>query len=302
MKVKVVKLKNPVLAHSKLNPKALDLFWAYHPCVVEKERKFYMFYTGKSIKRGISHHILLAKSSNLKHWRKIKGEIITTGKNDDWDSDFLAHSYVFSDGEKFKMLYDGSRKENWLEEIGLAESRDLVHWKKYEKNPIFKVGKEWWEKRHVSRCCIYKEAESYYLFYAGHDGKVERIGIAKGKSLFNLKRVQKEPVLDLGKKGAWDDKSMSDPRVFKYKGKYIMFYSGISIKGIERVGIAVSHDLIHWKKYDKNPILDVSKEKWDGLSATRADVFQSEGKFYLFYSGRKNRFFYNIGMAEIGIL
>lgn len=302
MKIKVTKFKDPILTHSKLNPKALDLFWAYHPCIVEKKGEFYMFYTGKSIKRGISHHVLLAKSSNLEHWKKIKGEFIKTGRNGEWDSDFLAHAYVFSDGENFKMLYDGSKKENWLEEIGIAESRDLIHWKKYKKNPIFKAGGEWWEKRHVSRCCIYKESGIYYLYYAGHDGKVERIGLAKGRSLLGLKRLQKQPVLDLGRKGTWDDKSISDPRVFKHKGKYLMVYSGINKDGVERVGLAISSDLIKWKKYDKNPILNVSKNEWDSLSATRADIFKFEDKFYLFYSGRKNRYFYNIGMVKVEIL
>lgn len=301
MNIKISKINNPILTHSKLNLKALDLFWAYHPSIVEKKGELFMFYTGKSIKRGISHHVLLAKSLDLENWSKLRHEVIRTGKNKSWDSDFLAHVYVFSDGENYKMLYDGSQKGNWLEEIGMAESRDLVHWTKYKKKPIFKVGSEWWEKRHVSRCSIHKESGVYYLYYAGHDGKVERIGLAKGRSLFNLKRIQKQPVLDLGKKGAWDDKSISDPRVFKYNRRYLMFYSGINTDGIERVGLAVSSDLVKWKKYDKNPILDVSKKGWDSLSASRADIFKFKDKLYLFYSGRKNRYFYNIGIAKVEI-
>lgn len=300
MKIKVNKSTAPILRHS-INPLAKDLFWAYHPVVLENKGTYYMFYTGKSLKKGIAHHMLLAKSLDLKHWNKYKDEIIKAGEATFWDSDFLAHAYVFADDNKFEMLYDGSRLNDWLEEIGLAESSDLIHWKKYKKNPILKVGKNWWEKRHVSRCCIYKENGIYYLYYAGHDGERERIGIARGKSLTFLKRISKDPVLDLGKKGDWDGHSISDPRVFKLGNKYLMFYSGIDSKSIERMGMALSVDLIHWEKYDKNPILDVSKNSWDSISASRADIKKFGDRFYIFYSGRKNRFFYNIGMAEVEI-
>lgn len=300
MKVKVTKFKNPVLKHS-VNPLALDFFWAYHPVVVESKGVYHMFYTGKSFKKGIAHHLLLANSANLKNWEKVNGEILKAGKGNSWDSDFLAHNYVFKDKSTFKMLYDGSRIDDWHEEIGLAESKDLIHWKKHDKNPIFKIGKNWWEKRHVSRCCVYEENGIYYLYYAGHDGERERIGLAKGKSITTLKRFLKEPVLDVGKKGEWDEKSISDPRVFKYKDKYLMFYSGIDSNAVERIGLAQSHDLINWKKFEKNPIIDVSKGKWDNISASRANVKQFGGDFYMFYSGRKNRFFYNIGLVKLEI-
>lgn len=303
MKIKITKVEKPIVKADIENFKLFspDTFWAYHPCVVERDKKYYMFYTGKSIKRGISHNVCLAISSDLEKWKKEKNLPIVPDKDVKvWDSDFIAHPFVFRDGKKYYMLYDGSRKGDWLEEIGLAESEDLINWKKYAKNPIFKVGANWWEKRHVSRCCVFKEKGIYYLFYAGHDGGRERIGLAKGKSLLNLKRNSSKPVLDVGKKGDWDAKSISDPKIIKYEGKYLMFYSGISDKGIERVGLAESKDLVSWKKFEKNPILGVSRGNWDEISATRADIKIFNGKTYIFYSGRK-KYFYSIGVARLFI-
>lgn len=303
MKIKVTKIKEPIL---KANIKNFRLFskdalWAYHPCVVNKGQRYYMFYTGKSIRKGISHNLCLAVSRDLKNWTKVSKTPIERGGNKkDWDSDFVAHSFVFKDGKKFCMLYDGSKKGKWLEEIGLAKSRDLITWKKYEKNPIFKIGKNFWERRHVSRCCIFKEKGIYYLFYAGHDGERERIGLAVGKRLTNLKRLFENPVLDLGKNSEWDAKSISDPKVIKYKGRYLMFYSGIDKKGIERIGVSESLDLKNWKKYKNNPILDVSDNDWDRISAARADVKVFKDKIYIFYSGRRN-YFYHIGMAKLSV-
>lgn len=303
MKIITKKIEDPILKNSlsKLKLLSKDSLWAYHPCVIKNRNNFYMFYTGKSLRRGISHHILLAKSSDLKNWEKCRDpEIIKTGNNGMWDSDFLAHAFVFQDKGKFIMLYDGSPRNNWLEEIGLAESKDLINWKKYKKNPVFRVGTNRWEKRHVSRCCIYKEKGSYYLYYAGHDGQCERIGLAKGKSIFKLKRFLNKPVLDLGNINEWDGKSISDPRVFKYRNKYIMFYTGMDEKGFERIGAALSEDLINWKKYKNNPILDVSRDGWDKVSACRGGVKVINDKIYLFYSGRR-KLFYSIGLAAVDI-
>ena len=301
MKIEVQKIQKPILANGLqgLNLFAFDSLWAYHPCVLEWKGKYYLFYTGKSAKKGIAHQIGLAESSDLIHWRKIKCPILEEGRKGEWDSDFVAHSFVFQDKGKFYMLYDGSRKGKWLEEIGLAESSDLIHWEKYPKNPIFGVGKNWWEKRHVSRCFLFKENGIYYLYYAGHDGERERIGLAKGANIFSLKRLE-YPVLDVGKKGSFDEKSISDPRILKHDRKYLMFYSAIDAKGIERMGAAESLDLIHWKKYAKNPILNVSADGWDKISAARGDVKLFDKDLYLFYSGRR-KYFYKIGMAKVSI-
>ena len=300
MTIKIVKIKNPIIKAGiesfKLFSK--DALWAYHPCVIAKDGKYYMFYTGKKVGKGIAHYACLATSDNLESWKKEKSPIDSGKNKNEWDSDFIAHPFIFKDGNKYYMLYDGSRKGNWLEEIWLAESSDLVNWKKDEKNPIFKVGKNWWETRHVSRCCVFKEKDIYYLFYAGHDGQRERIGLAIGKSLLTLKRASEKPVLDVGYKGEWDEKSISDPKIIKYKGTYLMFYSGISGEGIERVGLAKSKDLKSWKKSEKNPILNVSRGKWDAISATRGDIKVFDDKIYFFYSG-KGKYFYNIGMAKL---
>lgn len=302
MKFLVEKDKKPIIKNSLqfMNPFKWDSLWAYHPCVVEKDGQYYCIYTGKSLQLGVSHNIGIAVSSDLKKWRKLPSPILKLGSKGDWDNDFVAHSYVFKDGTKFYMLYDGSRKGKWLEEIGLAESQDLIHWKKNPKNPIFKVGTSWWEKSHVSRCCVFKEKDKYFLFYAGHDGQRERIGLAFGTSMTSLKRYSKDPVLNLGKAGEWDEKNVSDPRIIKHKGLHYMFYTGLDKNKIERMGVATSKDLYSWEKYSKNPIIDVSLNSWDSKSAGRGDIALINNKLYIFYSGKKNST-YSIGKAEIKI-
>lgn len=302
MKFSVVKNKRSIITPGikRFNPFGFDALWAYHPCVIFHKGEYLLFYTGKGAGRGINHQIGLAKSGDLRTWKKVSTPILPLGKKKEWDSDFTAHCFIFQDGDTFNMLYDGSKKGFWQEAIGLAQSKDLKTWKKIAKNPIFKVSKNAWENNHVSRCCVLKEKGMYYLYYAGHADQRERIGMAKGKDLLSLKRFLKTPVLDVGGKGTWDEASISDPRVIKYKDYYLMFYSGVDAKSIEWMGVATSRNLISWKKYEKNPILDVSKNGWDKTSAARADIRIFDGKIYIFYSGKRN-FFYSIGIAILKI-
>ena len=307
MKINVQKYPKPILSPGIFSGNIIssDALWVYHPVIVQKkarnEFRYYMLYTGKGIGFGIEHHTLLAVSKDLRHWKKTGNIVLPNGKEGEWDSDFTAHGFVFGERKKFTMLYDGSRTGDWLEEIGLAESSDLFHWKKDKRNPIFRVGISWWEKRHVSRCIIYKRNGTHFLYYAGHDGQRERIGLATGKTITGINKRLPYPALDVGAKGAWDERSISDPRVIAWKGKYIMFYSGIDARGIERTGVAESRNLMRWKKYARNPVLDVTDGGWDSISASRAFPFVEENRITLFYSGRRN-YFYQIGQAEVSIV
>ncbi len=234
MKVTVIKRKQPIIKNALSingNIFAWDSLWAYHPVFVTYKGEYYFTYTGKRFGKGVKHQIGFAKSKDLKTWEKLKQNPIFTESAKGWDDDFVAHGYIYQKKNMYYMYYDGSKKGDWLEEIGLATSTDLIHWERHPKNPVFTLGKLWWEKRHVSRCCIYKEKNMYYMFYAGNDGKWERIGIASSKSLTSFNRLSKEPVLSTGKPGEWDEMSISDPRVLKYKNKYLMFYSRFNTLG-----------------------------------------------------------------------
>ncbi|MBI5449578.1 hypothetical protein HY948_04685 [Candidatus Gottesmanbacteria bacterium] len=302
MRIQIKKYPKPILSPGIFSGNffAPDALWAYHPVAVRLGKHRLLFYTGKSIGLGIRHYTLAARGESLTHWVKTGVVALPNGVEDSWDSDFTAHAYVFDHGKNISMLYDGSRVGDWLEEIGLADSTDGVNWRRYPSNPIFRVGAAWWEKRHVSRCAVYRKKGIYYMYYAGHDGERERVGLATGKTLSSITTRFPKPVLDVGSAGAWDEKSISDPRVIEYGGVYVMFYSGIDASGIERTGAAESRDLIHWKKYSANPVLDVTWGSWDAISASRACPYREGNRLVLYYSGRKN-YFYQIGMADVSI-
>lgn len=297
---RITKLPHPIIKPAVVNGKLLawDALWAYHPRLIQRAERYYLFYTGKSSRPGIAHSIGLATSSDLKNWVKYrKNPVFSRGEEKAWDDDFVAHPYIFADKGKYYMCYDGSSKNIWKEEIGLATSKDLIRWKRTSRKPILTVGNAWWENRHVSRCCVYKKKGTYYLFYAGNDGRRERIGLAVGKDLLHLKRYSTNPIFELGNSGSWDDTCVTDPLVIRFKSLYLLFYTGVSRSGIEQIGVAVSNNLLSWTRYEHNPVVEVSPKGWDSHYSSRFDVQIINGKIYIVYSG-KSTFLISIGLAE----
>lgn len=153
-----------------------------------------------------------------------------------------------------------------------------------------------------------KDKGNYHVFYLQskrtrspekrHDNNVS-IGHAVSK---DLKKWRELPVaLKPGKKGDWDDLSLWTGSVIKKGKKYYMFYTGRNRgrgeKFIQKIGLAVSDDLINWKKHERNPILEADKKYYEmnnsknllgKISAWRDPfVFKEKGKYYMTISARR---------------
>ncbi|MEK9153191.1 MAG: hypothetical protein AAB723_01160 [Patescibacteria group bacterium] len=276
----------------------------YHPQIIEKDGQYYLFYTGTTSAKAICfrHDIGLAISSDLKEWQRHKGNpVLSPGKTGAWDSDLVAHSFIIKKDDLYYMFYDGSPKGEWSEVIGLATSADLLNWQKHENSPVLQGKDSWWDKNHVSRCGVFWENGLYYMFFAGHDGLVERIGLATSPDLLYWQKQSPEPVLDLGTKGEWDEQHISDPRVIKFNDIFLMFYTGYDKKGKGRLGLAYSQDLLRWQRFKQNPIMGIGQPgDWDQDEACRADIFQDKEQYFIIYSGRKGSKF-RIGLAQLDL-
>lgn len=295
-----------------LSPKGFPFFyfngnwegrWVYHPRVIQHKGKFYLFYSGKSGFNMLFNKALqmrqdigVVTSKGLKKWQRQRNPVLSPSE-EGWDSDLVCHAHILRQNKKFYMFYDGSTKGKWREAIGVAESNDLINWTKMPRNPVLTSKSYWWDKAHVSRCSVIKRTKVYYMFFAGHDGERERIGVAKSRDLTNWEKL-KEPVVDIGSPGEWDEKFISDPSIVKIGSLYLMSYTGYKGK-YSGIGLAISRDLIKWKKFSQNPILKNGKKgSWDEDEANRADFVKIGKKYYLFYTG-VNGFKYSIGMAEV---
>lgn len=104
------------------------------------------------------------------------------------------------------------------------------------------------------------EDGKWYLIYERND---EALWLATSTDKINWTNIQDEPILTKGPE-AYDKGAIACNQVFKFKGKYYMYYHGSTDENWALPGanslwssnVAMSADLFHWTKYPKNPIIE----------------------------------------------
>jgi len=88
-----------------------------------------------------------ALSRDLRNWELLP-DAIHPGKPSDWDDYTTWTGSVIQRQDLWYMFYTGTnREENGLvQRIGVATSRDLIHWGKYAGNPVMEVDTRWYEQ------------------------------------------------------------------------------------------------------------------------------------------------------------
>ncbi len=149
-------------------------------------------------------------------------------------------------------------------------------------------------------------ATPYHLYYLQaprslHDPNLRHgiatIGLARSHDLQHW--IEYGTVLEAGLPGSWDDKATWTGCVTVRDGLAYMFYTGLNHaeKGlVQRIGLAISHDLVHWKRYAHNPLLEVDTrwyeplgtESWEGQAWRDPYIVYSsdEHAYYMFLAAR----------------
>lgn len=71
-----------------------------------------------------------------------------------------------------------------------------------------------------------------------------------------------------GKSSGWDDYTTWTGSVIQHQDLWYMFYTGTNRKEnglVQRIGVATSQDLIHWKKFSGNPVMEVDTRWYEQL-------------------------------------
>ncbi len=221
---------------------------------------------------------------------------------------------IFRKGDSWYMsyiLFDGRGYETWL-----AKSPDLLHWETLGKLMSFSdtTGRDsvlWDANQKAGYLALidydwggdYKLKEykgKYWMSYFGGNTKGYEAGILSEGMAFTDKdpttahewQRLDHPILSVKDKDVawWDDHTMykswvmRDPR--KLTGhEFLLYYNanGDSLdkrRGAERIGMAVSDDMIHWSRQRRDPVLD------HGPGITGDPYIQKMGGLYvMFYFG-----------------
>lgn len=249
---------NPVFAGSDTN--TWDRNIRERGYILFEDSLYRMWYTGYESKNS-ERHLGYATSTDGLNWKRFSDKPI-------YDSNWVEDMCVIKHDSIYYMFAEGR------DDIAhILTSANGIQWQEKGRIDIRKTNGEPIDKGAYGTPAVWFENNTWYLFYERGDLGV---WLATSKDMNVWTNVQDDPVLALGP-DAYDKFAVAMNQIIKYNGKYYGYYHASDTKEWKEwsTNIAVSDDLIHWRKYDKNPI--IKNNKSSGITV-------NNGKEYRMYT------------------
>lgn len=210
--------------------------------------------------------------------------------------------FVFRHNGRFYMMYVGFDGQGY--QTALAVSDNLIDWEHH--GMIFRRGEgSGWDSVSTAGCWILRDNDlwgpgtlkkwngRYWLAYhaypgAGFENGPACIGLAwtEDENLLQWNRLE-EPVLRPEDGEAWERGGLYKECLLEVGGLFYMFYNA-KTEGkpwIEQTGVAVSADMVHWRRQPDNPLLKVSPSGWDSRFVSDPCVLRDGEQWAMFFFG-----------------
>ena len=205
-----------------------------------------MWYSGYDDSNEEAIFLGYATSTDGIRWHRHSAEPVFSEK---WTEDM----FVIKDGTTYYMYAEGRN-----DVAHFLTSGDGLQWQEQGDLVILNRDKQVIEPPYGTPT-VWIEDGKWYLFYERNDNG---IWLATSEDHRTWKNVRDEPVIQRGPE-KYDAGAVAANQVLKYKEKYYLYYHASSnpdwanpkSKALWSSNVAVSTDLIHWKKYPGNPIV-----------------------------------------------
>ncbi|WP_443939402.1 glycosylase [Pedobacter sp. MW01-1-1] len=237
-----------------------DLTWGGNYALSKYAGKYWMSYFGGKEKGYETEPLSIGMAYTTKkpwkahEWNRLEQPILTASDADVrwWENrNKLFKSSVIEDKERltghpFVMYYNAvgdslanNKKTRWYERIGMAVSDDMVHWKRFQKDPVVHhpVGI-------TGDGVIQKINNTYVMFYFGafwQDRKGAFNRFAASKDLVNWTDWTGENLIQSSEK--YDELYAHKSFVLKHKGIVYHFYCAVNKNDQRGIAVATSKDL-----------------------------------------------------------
>lgn len=201
----------------------------------------------------------------------------------------------------------------------LARSKDLLHWEKL--GAIMSFPQDGWDRWNVAGSIALCDPTwggsselqtfdgKYWMSYIGgslqgHETDPLAIGMAWSKTPTEVKewtRIAENPVLSNTQPDVreFEKTTLYKSQIVWDKAKttghpFVMFYNGKLFRGYERIGMAVSDDMVHWQRYGEEPVIASGEKKEMGGISGDPQIVKIGDLWVMFYFGA----FYQPGIFE----
>lgn len=237
-----------------------DIKWGGSYGVNKFDGKYWMSYFGGKEKGyeveplSIGMAYTTKDPSIVQEWSRLEKPVLSSSDKDVrwWENrNKLFKSTVIEDrkkltGHRFVMYYNAvgdslanNKKTRWYERIGMAVSEDMVHWRRFNKNPVVHhpVGI-------TGDAVIQQIGDNYVMFYFGafwQDRKGSFNRFAVSKDLVNWTDWTGDNLIESSEK--YDELYAHKSFVLKYKGVVYHFYCAVNKQDQRGIAVATSKDL-----------------------------------------------------------
>ena len=214
--------------------------------ILKEDDGYHMWYTGF---RGDTNEPVMtlgyARSADGIRWTRFSGNPVFT---ESWVEDMM----VVRHDSVYYMFAEGRN-----DIAHMLTSKDKINWTDHGSLNVRQTNGQPLSSGPYGTPTVYIEEEVWYLFYERND---EGIWLATSRDLKEWKNVQDEPVIRKGPE-SYDKFGVALNQVIKYGDRYYGYYHGTPTEDWSEwnTNVVVSSDLLHWRKYEGNPILEENK-------------------------------------------
>lgn len=217
---------------------------------------------------------------------------------------FAKDPHVVRFGGRYLMYYSippAAKPQNEGEKgwnIGIAESRDLVHW---ERVGEITPAADYERKGLCAPGALVRDGKVHLFYQTYGNGDKDAICHAVSTDGLSFTRNPTNPVFSPS--GPWTNGRAIDAEVCEWNGSYYLYFatrdpSGrIQMQGAATAPAGTSFNREDWKQALDAPILK-PELPWERDCIEGASIAKKNGKLYMFYAGAYNNAPQQVGVAE----
>ncbi len=112
----------------------------------------------------------IASSDDGLTWKRAKEQYILSVHEPDvgeWEKHCIYQPWLVEHEGRFYNFYNAKHMPDWIEQMGLATSDNLMNWKRYKGNPIISVVKDGYDEKFCSDGKVFRDGDHWVMFYFG---------------------------------------------------------------------------------------------------------------------------------------
>lgn len=184
---------------------------------------------------GNPPRIGLATSPDGRRWTRQSAPVLGTGPVGSWDERGVGDPNVVEAGGHLYVWFVGMDRAR-RQRLGLATSRDGLHWTKLRSNPVLELGEDGaFDENGLGEPAVWASNGHYWMLYTGRDRtERRRIGLAESEDGVTWHRSSRVPVFEGGE--PWNRQVVCDPTVLPAEGGlHVWFGGGDAARPDERI-------------------------------------------------------------------